>query len=183
VKLLILLAAFAGPLFLSQQIDLVKTRINDSVTVALPRDFRLMTTDETSQNYPSAGAVPTVYTNAAGTVDFGVNVAFSRWRDSDIEVMKSFYKSNILNLYDSVDFIRDEIQEINGRQYAIFEFLSRVEGDDYAAFSDQAINQYVYIQYTISNYRTILFHFNSPGRYQQEWAPVARAIMQSVQIK
>ena len=96
--------------------------------------------------------------------------------------MKSFYKSTIMGLYDEVQFINEDIREINGRNFAVFEFLSTVVDEEGTTINPGAISKFVRIQYTIVESKTVLFNFSCPARQKDRWAPIAKEILESVKI-
>ena len=165
-----------------QQVKYVKTKVNDDITLSLPHEFSLMTQEELSRNYLSAKEPLAAYTDFSRTVNLGINIAYSRWNPEDLEIMNSFYKSNIMQLYDEVHFIREEITEINGKKFAVFEFVSSVSDEEGTSVSQRTISKYVRIQYTIVNSKTLLLNFSCPARQQDKWAPIAEEILGSVKI-
>jgi hypothetical protein len=161
---------------------LVKTKVNESITISLPEEFTAMTQTELNTKYVSAKAPVAVYTDYSKTVDLGINIAYSRWNPEDMEIMMSFYKSNIMGLYDEVQFITENIQEINGREFAIFEFLSKVNDTEGTSIDQSSVSKFIRIQYTIVQSKTVLFNFSCPERLKDKWAPVAKEILESVKI-
>ena len=165
-----------------QQLKYVKTKVNDDITLMLPEEFTLLTQAELNRKYVSSKAPVAVYSDFSKEVDLGVNVAFSRWNQEDLAIMKSFYKSNIMGLYDEVQFLQEEIQEIDGKQFVIFEFLSTVRDTEGTTINQSPISKYVRIHYTIVNYKTVLFNFSCPARVKEKWAPIAQSILESAKI-
>lgn len=165
-----------------QHVKYVKTKVNDDITLLLPQDFLLMTEADINSKYVSSKPPVAAYTDFTRNVDFGINVAYSRWNPGDLEIMRSFYKSNIMGLYDEVQFIKDEVEEINGREFAVFEFISSVRDDDESSISQNPISKYIRIQYTIVKSKTVLFNFTCPARQKDKWAPVAKEILESVKL-
>jgi hypothetical protein len=179
---IVLLVAFFFGLSGFQSIKYVKTKVNDDITLKLPEEFTLMTQQELNSKYVTSRTPVAAYTDFSKTVDLGVNIAYSRWNAEDLEIMQSFYKSNIMGLYDEVQFISEGIEEINGREYAVFEFESVVRDTEGTTITSSAISKFVRIQYTIVKSKTVLFTFACPSRTKDQWAPVAREILQSVKI-
>ena len=182
MKLFISLIAI---LFLSsafQPVKYVKTKVSDAITMSLPQDFILMSQTDLNTKYVSSKAPIAAYTDFSRTVDLGVNVAYSRWNQEDLEIMKSFYKSTIMGLYDEVQFITEEIKEVNGNDFAVFEFLSSVSDTEGTTITQGTLNKYVRIQYTIIKSKTVLFNFSCPARQKDRWAPIAKEILESVKI-
>ena len=170
-------------LFISfQQVKYVKTKVNDDISLLLPSEFTLMSQADLNTKYASSKTPIAVYTDFSRYVDLGVNVAYSRWNEEDLEIMKSFYKSNIMGLYNEVQFIKEDIENINGKDFAVFEFISSVYDEEGAAPNQNAISKYVRIQYCISKSKTVLFNFSCPARQKDKWAPVAKQILESVKI-
>lgn len=165
-----------------QNVKLVKTKVNDSITLSLPQEFSLMTEEELNRKYVSAKVPLAVYTDFSKTVDLGVNIAYSRWNAEDLEIMMSFYKSNIMGLYDEVQFIAEAVREINGRDFVVFEFLSKVNDTEGTTIDNSSISMFVRIQYTIVKSKTVLFHFSCPERVKDKWAPIANEILESAKI-
>ena len=165
-----------------QSVKYVKIKINDAISMSLPQDFTLMSQTDLNAKYVSSKAPIAVYTDFSRTVDLGVNVAYSRWNPEDLEIMRSFYKSTIMGLYDEVQFITEDIQEINGKDFAVFEFLSSVSDEEGTAVGQSSISKFVRIQYTIVKSKTVLFNFSCPARQKDRWAPIAKEILESVKI-
>jgi len=167
-----------------QQMKYLKTKVNDNITLSLPEGFRLLEKSEIDRKYVAAKAPLAAFTDAmSGKVDIGVNVAFSQWNPEDLDIMKSFYKSNIMGLYDEVRFISEEIIEIDDEKYAVFEFISTVKDEEGTSFNQSATSMYTRIHYGIINRKTLLLNFSCPASQQNTWAPVAKYVLQSVKIK
>ena len=107
-----------------QDIKLKKTKVSDAITVSLPESFYPMAPQDIAQRYPSVRKPIAAYTNDQMLVDFSINQSASMWRQSDIEMAKSFMKSSVMNMFDSVEFIQEDIREINGHNYIVFEIIS-----------------------------------------------------------
>lgn len=168
--------------FAFQSVKFVKTKVDDNITLSLPQDFIPMSPEDLLNKYVSSKAPLAVYTDFNRSVDLGINVAYSRWNEEDLDIMQSFYKSNIMGLYDEVNFIKEGIEEINGRNFAVFEFVSSVNDEEGTTITQSSISKFVRIQYAIVNGKTILFNFSCPSRQKEKWSPIARQIMESVKI-
>ncbi len=167
-----------------QQMKYIKTKVNDSITLSIPEGFHILEKSEIDRKYVAAKAPLAAFTdNTSGMVDIGVNVAFSQWDPEDLEIMKSFYKSNIMGLYDEVSFITEEVIEVDGEKYAVFEFVSVVKDEEGTSFDQTATSKYTRIHYGIINRKTLLLNFTCPASQQTVWAPVAKHVLESVKIK
>lgn len=172
-------------LFLSvfQNEKLRKVEVTDNISMLLPEGFRAMTDDEIAAKYLTTKRPLALFTDYSQAIDLGINKAVTRWRNQDLEIMKSFQKSNIYSLYDKVDMLKEGTREINGRQYAYFEFVSEVKPEVGSLLQKSAIQNYTYIQYTIINNESMVINFTCPARMKLRCSEMAQKIMESVQIK
>lgn len=165
-----------------QQVKYVKTKVNNDISILLPKDFVSMSQTDLMSKYVSAKTPLAAYTDFTRTVDLGINVAYSQWNEEDLEIMMSFYKSNIMGLYNEVQFIKEDIENINGKDFVVFEFVSSVYDEEGSGISQSSINKYIRIQYTIVKSKTVLFNFSCPANQKGTWAPIAKKILESVKI-
>jgi len=163
-------------------IKFVKTKVGENITLLLPREFSPMTEVEVPDRYLSYRSAMALYSSPDRQIDFSVNRSYTRWRSSDLELMQEFYRSTIMNLYNEVEFITDEIRTINGRQFVVFEFISTVRSEE-SAFRQKVIRKYTYVQYTIYDMNPLVFNFTAPAHYKNDWQDPAEKIMESIKIK
>ena len=171
------LAVFRSP-------PLVKVKVDDNITVDLPEDFERLSQAEVNLKYISSKPPLAVYSDRSRQVDFSVNVAFSRWNPEDLEIMRGFYKSSIMGLYDEVRFIKESVEEIDGRKYVVFEFVSTIKSDEDAILNTSEYQQiYLYsIHHCQLQNDTFPFQL-SLYLTKDEWSGIAGNIMQSVKVK
>ncbi|NJM94801.1 MAG: hypothetical protein HC842_09180 [Cytophagales bacterium] len=112
-----------------------------------------------------------------------VNQSFTRWRAQDLEMMRSFYRSSILHLYDSVQMLSEGQKTIAKRDFIFFEFVSVVKGDERSLANNKALINYNVLYYTIQDGQTMLFSFVCPQRLRPQWEGLVPAMMQSIRIK
>jgi hypothetical protein len=165
------------------QSGLVKMKINESITMSIPQDFRPMTNDEIADRYFTTKRPMALFTDQTLTVDLGVNKSTTNWAEKDLEIMKSFQKSNIYNLYDNIDMLSEGIQEVNGRNFAYFEFVSSVKDEENAFVKKGDINKYTYIQYAIINGQSLVFNFTCSSRNKDLWREQVAQVMKSIELK
>lgn len=180
-KLLIFLLFI--PLIAPGQEKLVKTKVSEEITVSLPKNFYPMSENDMAQRYPSVRKPIGAYTNDARMVDFSVNISATQWRERDVEIAKEFFKASLVNLYDRINFLQEDIKTINKKRFIVFEFESRIEGDQLSLDKKDPIRKYTYIQYLIMNGKTLVFSFNSPVQLKDQWQPIVPDIMNSVKVK
>ena len=168
---------------LPPQHKLVKTKVNESITVSLPDNFYPMSPQDISQRYPSVRSPIGAYTTESRMVDFSVNVSATAWRESDVFMAKDFFKASLYNLYDKVTMIKEEVVEMDKMRFIVFEFDAKINGEAYSLDKREPIYRYNYIQYLIINGKTLVFSFNCHNRLKEEWQPKASEIMQSIKVK
>jgi len=165
------------------QPKLVNTKISSDITMKIPNKFIAMSDGDMWQRVSSYRKSIALYTDLNRIIQLGVNHAFSTWEEGDLEMLKSVYKASILELFDKVDFSIEEIKEIKGREYVVFEFTSTIYGDRSGPGSRGSITRYYYLQYTIYSKGTLVIDFSCPTHLKDEWQNTAKSIMNSVKVK
>lgn len=173
--LLIAGAAFA-------QGKLKKTQISKEVTVQLPKDFLPMSDDDIAREYPATTKPLAVYTSPDGQVDFSVTQKPSQFKEADLKMLREFYKANLLETFTQIDFIRQEVSEVKGKDYLVFEFVSKL-ADERGASIQGPVNKYSIVQYTIKGDQLYIFTLHVPFAMKNNWQETAREIMASASIK
>ncbi|MEJ8803231.1 hypothetical protein [Pontibacter sp. H249] len=164
------------------QTKLKKTQISKEISVMLPRDFTPMPDDGIARHYPATTKPLAVYTSPNGQVDFSVTQKRSQFRAQDLNMLQEFYKANLLEKFTDVDFIREEIVDIKGEQYIVFEFVSKV-ADERGTTNLAPVQKYSIIQYTIKGNQLMIFTMHAPFVLKNDWQPAMREIMSSIRIK
>ncbi len=167
----------------SSQHKLKKTKISDNITMELPEDFRAATAAEILQKNISSKPPIALYTDYHQQVDVVINETSNTWQGNDLKIIQGLYKSNIANLFTEVQFLKEEIVQVGGRDFIVFEFISRVTDANETFGDGLAVAKYTYIQYTLHKNKILLFNFSSPARDQQKWQPLTHEIMNSVRVK
>ena len=70
---------------------LVKTKVNDNLTVMIPKGWIPMDAMDFTQRFPSVRAPLAAYTNMERDVDFSVNISATQWPDANLEISKKFF--------------------------------------------------------------------------------------------
>ena len=177
ISLFIIFVLFS---FTADAQKLVKTKLSDNIKVDLPASMMPMTKEDKAQRYESSRLPIALYTDADRMVDFGVNRAYTVWQESDIEMVQEFYEVTIMELYDKVDFISKGVKEINGKQFAYFEFESVVYPEN--DFQGN-ISKYTYLMYGLNKGTTYVFNFTCEKSVQRQWQSTANNIMNSIVLK
>nr|WKN39838.1 hypothetical protein K4G66_14170 [Tunicatimonas sp. TK19036] len=172
---------FSG--FRSYEDKFVKVEVSEDISVSLPQSFQKMTEDQMQQKFLSARPPLAAYTSPDQVADFGVNVSNTRWQASDLPILKDFYRSSLLELYDEIDFVEEGIHTVNNAEMVYFEFTSVVKQDEDSIVPKPPVHQYTYVQYAIHKDKALVFTFSCPTRRKEQWQPTAQRIMTSVKMK
>jgi hypothetical protein len=163
--------------------SLKKTKISKEISLGIPPELVPMTEGQRIQKYVSNREPIAMFTSADGFTDFGINVNSSNWNTGDYDVLRKFYRSGILNLYDDVDFYRDTVQYIADRPFITFEFRGSLYGKEDSFRKNQSVSKYVYITYTLQEDRVLLFNLSTAYALRNQWRQKAHEMMQSIKIK
>ncbi|MFC7670445.1 hypothetical protein ACFQT0_26035 [Hymenobacter humi] len=132
--------------------------------------------------YPSPRKPLAVYSNPSGRVDYSVAVRPTTFESMDYGVLIKIYKSSIQRLYTKVDFIKEDIRTVNGRDFIYFEFVSTVS-DARRTAQAAPIKRYQAVQYAIQGQQLYVFTFVAPAEEQTQWQSTAQAVMNAITLK
>lgn len=166
----------------TQSFQRVATGPNEEIELKIPDSFTNMSDQDRMQQSYSTKVPLAMFTNEAQDVMLGVNYNIMQWTESDTELVYGFYKASVNNLFDKVTFIQDEIKEINGRTFIVFEIVGSIK-DDNSFSSKRAQKNYTYIQYTSWKDQVLLFNFSCKARVKSQWETIVKETMESVRIK
>lgn len=159
-----------------------KVKLTEGVTAQMPEEFRPMTDDEIAQRYFTYRKPVALFTDRRAVVDFGLNISATTWKYEDLLILKSFYKASIMQMFTNVNMLKEEIEEVNGRKYAVFEFISEVRSEPNAIVKRPSKVSYSYLLYTVVGENVHIINFTCPAEVRKEWRPVAQAMMKTVKI-
>ncbi len=176
---LIALFSFSGILEKFKKIE-----IGSGISLKIPESFQPMPEDEIARKYVSTRKPVAIFMSADRQANFGVNISITQWKPSDLPIMKDFYKATVMQLHSDVKFIREEIVNVNGKDFAVLEFTSLVkEEENTLGGTKPPIQKYNYIQYTIFDNKTFVYNFNCPTNQQSRFEDIAQQIMASIEMK
>ena len=170
-------------LLVGQDIQLRKTEINQDIDLLVPTEFLTMGPQDIRNKFISYRQPLAGFTSEDRSTDLVVNVSKTPWSNQDMELLKDFYENNIRNLFDEVEFNVNELQEVNGRTYAAFEFTSLVKGDPNSLRNKAAIRDYRYVMYTVENFEVYVFTFYCPANFKERWQNTAAEIMSNIEFR
>ena len=161
---------------------LTTVKLASTLSVGVPKEFVVLPDDGIAVKYPSPRKPLAVYSNPSGRVDYSVAVRPTTFESFDYGVLLKIYKSSIQRLYTKVDFIKEDIRTVNGRDFMYFEFVSTVS--DVRRNSQLApIKKYQVVQYAIEGSQLFVFTFVAPADEQAQWQPTAQAVMGAIAMK
>ncbi len=174
--LLAALVAFAGP-------KLKKTTIAKNLTIGVPEGFASLPDDGIAAKYPAQRRPLAVFSSPNGRVDMSVAQKPTTFSNRDYALLLKIYKASIQNMYGKVQFLREDIQTINKRDFVVLEFVSTVTDNRRGGGTLAPIRKYQLVQYAIEGDQLYVFTFDAPADEQAQWQPTAREIMSSVVLK
>ncbi|MDX5422774.1 MAG: hypothetical protein LPK07_13375 [Hymenobacteraceae bacterium] len=178
--------AFLAILFLAgvafAQPKLKKTNISKEISVLLPQDFSPMPDDGIARRYPAATKPLAVYTSPNGQIDFSVTQKRSQFKEQDLDMLREFYKASLLEKFTKVDFIRQEVTQVKGKDHIVFEFVSTV-ADERGTSNLAPVQKYSVVQYTIQGNQLLIFTMHVPFVLKNDWQPTVREVMASINVK
>jgi hypothetical protein len=162
-----------------------KTEITEAIQVELPPQFTPVSEQDRAEKYISYRTPLALYTTPDRKADFSVNLSVTPWADKDLPLMKDFYKASLSTLYSEIDWLREEIVEINKQPIAIFEYRGTVAQEEGENVVRQLapMQTYNYIAYVLKGGKVAVFTFSAPAGQQQLYQPVADRIMHSIKLK
>ena len=169
---------FVGLLSFAQPM-LTPREVTDEISMKVPLELN----QEPPTLQRSTSTTLAMFISRDRRSDLSVNKSQLRWSEADEELLSQFYKANILNIYDQVDMIQEEIKEINGQKFIVFEFSGQVVDEPNAFKEAKRRSDYTYIQYAIVEDGILVFRFTTSGRLKNYWQEAIRKSMDSVEMK
>jgi hypothetical protein len=171
------ITAFAPP-----GVKLTTTKLASGLSVGVPATFAPLPDDGIAVKYPSPRKPLAVFSNPSGRVDYSVAVRPTTFESMDYAVLLKIYKASIQRLYSKVEFLKEDIRTVKGRDFMYFEFVSTVS--DAGRTSQLApIKKYQAVQYAIQGQQLYVFTFIAPANEQAQWQPTAQAVMDAISLK
>jgi len=179
---LLLLISFAGFAQKPAKVKLTTTKLGTGLSVGVPAGFNPLPDDGIAVKFPAPRKPIAVFSNANGRVDFSVAVRQTTFESMDYAVLSKVYKASIQRLYTKVDFLKEDVRTVNGREFIFFEFVSTV-ADTRRSNQLAPIKKYQTVQYAIKGPEVFVFTFVAPAEEQAQWQPTAQAVMNGIELK
>ncbi|WP_201987439.1 hypothetical protein [Hymenobacter rubidus] len=162
---------------------LTTVKLASGLSVGVPVGFSPLPDDGIAVKYPSPRKPLAVYSNPSGRVDYSVAVRPTTFESFDYGVLIKIYKSSIQRLYSKVDFLKEDIRTVNGRDFIYFEFVSTVTDARRSGAQLAPIKRYQAVQYAIEGTQLYVFTFVAPAEEQAQWQATAQAVMGAIVMK
>lgn len=169
----------------AQKAKFTKVKPTENITLRLPEDFSPLTEQEMQDRYASSRRPIVFYGSYDRNAELSINTSSSSWASFDLPLAKDFYKASLSALYTDIDWMRDEMVEVDGRQYAVFEFIGTVADpeEEQVVRRQKPISKYIMVAYTIVNHKAVVISFTAPSLLAQQWQPTAQEILEGIQLK
>lgn len=167
----------------TQNKKLKKQQIAELIEMKIPENFMEMNNSERLKTFVTANQPLGVFTSMDRQAYLNINRNKLKWAPNDLKMLQDFYKASIRSMFEKVTFIQEGIQEINGKKYVVFEFVSSLKEDDNAFSAKKAFKNYNYILYTLYKGSTLVFNFGCRDKFKPLWQATAKEMMNSVKIK
>ena len=161
---------------------LTTVKLGSGLAVGVPAGFVALPDDGIAVKYPAPRKPLAVFSNSSGRVDYSVAVRPTTFESFDYGVLLQIYKSSIQRLYTKVEFLKQDIRTVNGRDFMYFEFVSTVS-DTQRNSQLTPIRRYQAVQYAIQGKQLYIFTFVAPAPEQAQWHPTAQAVMDAIVLK
>ncbi|MCP4457434.1 MAG: hypothetical protein GY816_05315 [Cytophagales bacterium] len=177
-RLLFLVSFFIHSLS-QAQVALIPRELTDDISMKIPLELK----QEPSILQRTTSTTLDLFMSQDRRSDLSVNKSQLRWIEADEELLSQFYKANILNIYDQVDMIQEEIKEVNGKKFIVFEFVGQVIDEPNAFKEAKRRSDYTYIQYLVVDDGILIFRFTTSSRLKNYWQEAIQKAMESVVIE
>jgi hypothetical protein len=181
MKMLLLFCSLLALTSFAPKPKLTATKVTPGLTVGVPQGFTPLPDEGIAVKFPSPRKPLAVYSSPNGKTDYSVAVRPTMF-GPDYNVLLPMYKASIQRLYTKVEFLTQEVRQVNGREFVALEFISTLS-DGRRAAPLATLRKYEYIQYTVQGEQLYIFSFSAPAEEQAQWRPVAQAALGDIKLK
>ena len=163
-----------------EKVKMVAHKVASMLTVKVPEDYQKLNDDQIADKIIATRKPLLMFSSPSGSADFSVSLGNSSknpWADSDLKLMVDFQKSNIRQLFTSVQFIQDKVVKVHGQNFAMLEFISEIKEK-----GKPAIRKYNHIRYTIKKKNVLIFSFICPEQERMLYEGTAENIMETIKF-
>lgn len=171
VALTILIFVIATAFAMTIELE-TKSLLDNKIELKIPKAFRIMPEEMIKIKYPSERRPTLVYSNESGGINVALNLTVHEANQDNISTYKDNFVTTFKSMYPTSEWIGNGVNEINGRQVGYLELIT-------PAFDAKIYNL---IFFTHLDGKLLMCTFNCTKKDMTEWAPVAREIMNSLNI-
>lgn len=156
---------------------LIKVQVREGIKVKLPKSFYKMPERDIVARYRSYKLPIAMFSADDRLTEFGVSISDNFWSGNDLELLLDFQKSNIMALFDKVEFKNQGIRKVHKNEMAFFELESDTR------YARKFEKKYTLLHYAVVNNRVLVFNFSCPIDQKEKWSETAWEIMDSIRLK
>ncbi|WCN36599.1 hypothetical protein [Aneurinibacillus uraniidurans] len=150
-----------------------KKVLSDKVEILLPKKFTIMSDEMAKVKYPSGNRPTLIYTDESGSVNVALNHTQNPITNGQIPEAKDQIKKLFTTMYPNATWYSDTVEQINNKNVGVLELLTPA--------ADGKIYNLMF--YTELEGKMLLVTFNCKEQQMEEWKPVAKQIMKSINTK
>lgn len=148
------------------------TVLGGALTLSAPADFGPMPVHLRPMPYPGIERPLVMLSDPDGRIILSVNHTRAEVQDN-IQIIRKTMSAVFRQSYRQAAWLRDEVEELNGRRYAVFEFVAGENG--------APVHTILYA--TRLRGTLLLVTFKAPEQGDPQWIENGRAMMSSLRLR
>lgn len=165
---IVITTAFTTPIDLE-----LKSLLNNKVQLKIPKTFTIMPEEIAKLKYPSQSRPSLIYSNESGGINVALKLTKSEANQQMISSFKDSFVKNFKSAYPSAEWKDSGLKTINGKKVGYIELVTPALDTDI----------YNLMFFTDLNGKLLICTFNCTKKDMEEWTPVAKEIMNSLEVK
>ena len=146
--------------------------LNGAVTLSAPDNFGPMPVHLRPMPYPGIERPLVMLSDPDGRVILSVNHTRAEVQD-DIRMIRKTMSAVFHQTYRQAVWLRDEVEELNGRRYAVFEFVVPEDG----------VSTHNILYATRLHGTLLMINFKTPEQGDPQWLEAGRAMLSSLRLR
>lgn len=148
------------------------TVLNGEITLSAPGDFGPMPVHLRPMPYPGIERPLVMLSDPSGQVTLSVNHTRAEVQDN-IRIIRKTMSAVFHTSYLQASWLRDEVETLHGRRYAVFEFIA----------SENGVSVHNILYATRLRGTLLLMAFKAPAQGDPQWIENGRAMMASLRLR
>ncbi len=150
-----------------------KSLLDNKIQLKIPKYFDIMSEEMMKVKYPSEGRPNLIYSDETGGINIGLSLTPSEASQELIPAYVNNFVQNFKNAYPTAKWKDKGVKLINGKKIGYLELITPAE--------DTQI--YNLIFFTDLEEKLLLCTFNCTKKDMNEWTPIAKEIMNSIEVE